>query len=375
MRAVVLSHAYLEPDRRGRLRALAGLGCQLTAAVPDRWQLLPGLLRRAQWEDDGGVNIVPVAVGGRVEDPDEVRWSGRALRRLLREFRPDVVQIEEEPWTRAAARAASDARKLRIPYIAHTRRTPDLPLGARLRRRSVLGAARGILAENPIVAAELARDFPEVRRAVVPQVGVTSPLSSARGGGDAFTIGCIGRIVPALGVDVLLRACVKLARPWRLLISGTGPAQIDLETLADRLGIAARVTWLGAQPAEERERIWPGLDCLVLPSRTDSERVETLGLPALKAMAHSIPVIVSRVGALPDTVGEGGLVVPEGDPEALAEAIERLAADVAERSAVAHAGRRRAMEEFSNEVLARRTLEFWRAAVRPETAPAGTAAV
>lgn len=360
MRAVVLSHAYLEPARRGRLRALAGLGCEIAAAVPDRWPLMPGILTRPQWEDEGGVRFVPVTVGGQLEDPEEVRWSGRALRRMLKEFRPDVLQIEEEPWTRAAARAAADARKLRIPFVAHTRHTPDLPLGGRMRRRSVLGAARGIVAENPIVDAELARDFPDLPRAIVPQVGITPPLTSRRPDADAFVLGCVGRVVPALGLDILLRACVRLARPWRLLVSGTGPSQVELEGLADRLGIAARITWLGAQPAEDRDRIWPTLDCLVVPSRTSPDRVETLGLSALKAMAHGVPVIVSNVGALPGTVGEGGLVVPDGDVDALAEAIERLASEPARRAATAAAGRKRAMEEFSNEVLARRTLDFWR---------------
>ena len=375
MRAVVLSHAYLEPARRGRLRALAGLGCELAVAVPDRWPLMPGLLTRPQWEDDGGIRIVPVAVGGPIEDPDEVRWSGRALRRLLKEFRPDILQIEEEPWTRAAARAAADARKLRIPFAVHTRHAPELPLGARMRRRSVLGASRGILAENPIVEAELARDFPETPRAIVPQVGITPPLASPRPGSDAFVLGCVGRLVPALGLDVLLRACVRLARPWRLLISGTGPSQIELEALAERLGIAARITWLGALPAEDRDRIWPMLDCLVIPSRSAPDRVETLGLNALKAMAHGVPVIASNVGALPGTVGEGGLIVPEGDFEALAEAIETLASDLARRTTAASLGRKRAMEEFSNEVLARRTLEFWRSATGSVGAAVEAAAV
>lgn len=375
MRAVVLSHAYLEPARRGRLRALAGLGCEITAAVPDRWPFMPGILSRPQWEDDGGVRVVPVAVGGQIEDPDEVRWSGRALRRLLKEFRPDILQIEEEPWTRAAARAAADARRLRIPFIVHTRQAPELPLGARMRRRSVLGAARGILAENPIVEAEVAREFPDQPRAVMPQVGITPPLSSRRPDADAFVVGCVGRIVPALGLDVLLRACVRLARPWRLLVSGTGPSQIELEALADRLGIAARITWLGAQPADDRDRIWAALDCLVVPSRTSPDRVETLGLSALKAMAHGVPVIATNVGALPGTVGAGGLVVPDGDFEALAEAIEQMAGDPVRRTAAAAAGRKRAMEEFSNEVLARRNFEFWRSATGAVSSAPHAAAV
>ncbi|HEX6645194.1 MAG TPA: glycosyltransferase family 4 protein [Gemmatimonadales bacterium] len=360
MRAVVLSHAYLEPARRGRLRALVGLGCQVTAAVPDRWHVAPGLVRRSQWEDDAGVHVVPVTVSGALDDPDEIRWSGRALRRLLREFRPDIVQIEEEPWTRAAARAAADARKLRIPFTAHTRHAPELPLGARLRRRSVLSRAAGIVAENPLVEAEIAAHFPAPRRAVIPQAGVTPAHATAREPSGTFTLGCVGRVVPALGLETLLRACVRLARPWRLLVAGTGPAQIELEALADRLGIAARIEWLGALPADERDRVYAALDCYVLPSRESSERIETLGLSALKAMASGVPVIVSRTGALPATVGDAGIVVAADDPEGLADAIERVAADPAERARLARSGRQRAMSEFSNEVLARRTLDFWR---------------
>ncbi|HEU5049581.1 MAG TPA: glycosyltransferase family 4 protein [Gemmatimonadales bacterium] len=365
MRAVVLSHAYLEPARRGRLRALAGLGCEVTVAVPERWQPSPGIVERVQWEEEAGLRIVPVPVRGSLDDSAETTWSGRALRRILKEARPDILQIEEESWSPVAARAAADGRRLGIPVAARARIVPEsLSMAARLRRRGVLRRARGVIAENPIVAAALAEDHPDLACAVIPQVGVTPSLAPAPIRPDGFAIGCVGRLVPSAGVDVLLRACVQLARPWTLVISGTGPSQIELEALAERLGIAARITWLGAQPAEDRAHIWSTFDCLVMPSRAAPERAESLGMPALNAMAHGVPVIVSDVGALAGTVGEGGLVVPEGDPEALAIALDRLAGDLELRRATGQAGRRRAMEEFSNEVLARRTLDFWTAATR-----------
>jgi glycosyltransferase involved in cell wall biosynthesis len=92
-------------------------------------------------------------------------------------------------------------------------------------------------------------------------------------------------------------------------------------------------------------------------------------------MAHGVPVIATSVGALPGTVGEGGLVIPEDDPDALAEAIEQFASDAGRRTAAAVAGRRRAMGEFSNEVLARRTLEFWRSVAGAASAAPAAAAV
>ncbi|HLS46992.1 MAG TPA: glycosyltransferase [Gemmatimonadales bacterium] len=376
MRAVVISQHYLEPAHRGRLRALAGLGCEVIAGVPDRWEVQPGVIARPEWAPDGSVQIAPLPVTGNVDDPTAFQWRGRSLRKLLRETRPDIVEIADEPWTPAAARAAADARRLRIPHVAHAGAVPDsLPMGARLRLRRVVRGAGGILAENPLVRAEVERQFPSLPCTIIPRTGVNPPNAAAAGSPDQFVIGSVGRLVPAQGLEVLLRACVKLARPWTLTVSGTGPSQIALEALADRLGIAGRITWLGAQPARDREQIWPALDCFVMPSRSSGARTETLGLTALTAMAHGVPVVVTQVGALPETVGSGGLVVPEDNPDALAEAIERLAGDPAFRDATRRAGRQRAMAEFSNDVLARRTLEFWDAAVRSRAPAAGAAAV
>ena len=69
MRIVVLSHTYLDPAARGKLRVLAGLGCAVTALVPERWVDAGGGESRAQWEDDAGVQIVPVPVRGDAEEP------------------------------------------------------------------------------------------------------------------------------------------------------------------------------------------------------------------------------------------------------------------------------------------------------------------
>ncbi|HLS47714.1 MAG TPA: glycosyltransferase [Gemmatimonadales bacterium] len=376
MRAVVVSQHYLEPASRGRLRALAGLGCEVTTGVPDRWEVQPGVVVRPEWAPDGSLQIAPLPVSGNIDDPTAFQWRGRSLRKLFREARPDIVEIADEPSTLAAARAAADARRLRIPYVVLSRTVPDsLSMGARLRLRRVLRGARGVLAENPLVAAAIEHQFPSLACVTVPRTGVNPPNAATAGSREQFVIGSVGRLVPAQGLDVLLRACVKLARPWTLTVSGTGPSQIALEALADRLGIAGRITWLGAQPAQDREQIWSRLDCFVMPSRSSGERIETLGLSALMAMALGVPVIVTEVGALPGTVGSGGLVVPEDNPDALAEALERIAGDPGFRDATGRAGRQRAMLEFSNDVLARRTLEFWESAVTSRASTAGAAAV
>jgi len=106
VRAVIVSRVYADPASRGKLKALAGLGVSVAAAVPERWAP-PGVRgeRQTSFGEDGGVRTVPIAVRGPTSPGADPAWHAGTLRRLLTEFRPDLVQIEEEPWSRAAATA------------------------------------------------------------------------------------------------------------------------------------------------------------------------------------------------------------------------------------------------------------------------------
>ena len=356
MRVAVLSRAYSDPANRGKLRALAGLGCQVAAIVPDE-----DSSGTVEWTDDGGVQVVPVRTSGDWGDPAGPEWSRRAIRRFLRDFRPDVIQIEEEPWTRAASRAHREARRIRVPTVAFTRQTVSWKLPARLalRRRRILRGAKGIVAANPLAMGLVGARYPDLRAIVLPQLGIAPPLAATRGS-EAFVIGFVGRLVAEKGPDILLRAALKVIAPWRLRISGTGPDQEELEALASRLGIAARITWLGAQPRDDLERSWSALDCFVAPSRSTRTWAETDGLAVMTAMAHGLPVVVSPSGALPGVVGDTGVIVPEDDADALAAALQQLYEDRDRRRSLGAAARRRAMDIFSDTAVARRLLDFWR---------------
>jgi glycosyltransferase involved in cell wall biosynthesis len=354
MRAVLLGSAYADPAARGKLKALAGRGVTVAAAVPDHWTP-PGLRRQQKtaWGDDAGVRTVPV--------PD---WNTSALRRFLAEFKPDIVQIEEEPWSAAAARAARAARKSKVPYVVVVRESIPVPHGLRggYRRSRVLGAAAGLIGVNQLAVQIGTRSHAELRHRVVPQLGVPLPLPGQRPAQPGLAIGFFGRLIPEKGLDLLFRACVKLACRWSITVVGTGPAQEELEGLAERLGIAGRVTWLGALPKDRVDEVWPGLDCVVLPSRTAPRWVEVAPRAALEGMAHGLPIVASASGALPEIVGDGGSIVAEEDVDALTAALQRLGDDPRERQRLGTAGRRRVMEHFTDSAIAEKTLAFWREA-------------
>lgn len=365
MRAIVVSPTYIDPATRGKLRALVGLGCSVTAAVPARWAPHPrGPVLSAAWGDDAGVRIVPVPVS--VERGEDVRWSRRDLHRLFSEFRPDLVQIEAEPATAAAAAASREAERLGIPVtifaaesIARRR-----GMGERWRRDRTLRRARGLVAGSRIAARLLEEGRDGVPLSVIPQLGLTPPLEIQRPANADLSIGFVGRLVPEKGLDVLLRACVKLLGRWRLTVVGSGPEQESLEALAEKLGIASRITWLGPLPAGEVRRLWPGMDCLVVPSRTTPGWVETYHATLIEAMGHGVTVIGSDSGAIPELIDTAGLIVPEGDPAALALALQHLADSPRERGRLGREARLRVMEEYVNDAVARRTLEFWERILR-----------
>jgi len=362
MRALIISRVYADPANRGKLKALGGLGVAVAAAVPERW-LPPGLQsqQKTTWGDDGGVRMVPVPVRGRVAPDGDPDWSLRALRRVLADFRPDLVQIEEEPWTRAAAAAARAARKLRLPYVVLTRESIPLRRGlrARYRRSRVLATAAGLIGVNELALRLAARNHPSLPQRTLPQLGVQPPPVAARTTHGGLAIGFYGRLIPEKGLDLLFRAAVKLLGRWTITVVGTGPAQEELEGLAERLGIAGRVTWLGSLPRAAVDGVWSRLDCVVAPSRTAPRWVEAAPRAALEAMARGLPVIASSSGALPEMVGPGGTIVEEEDVTGLTDALQRFHDDPAERARLGAAGRQRIMDQFSDAAVAAGTLAFW----------------
>jgi glycosyl transferase family 1 len=359
VRALVVSRLYADATTRGKLRALAALGCTIGAVVPASWSPDPGQPARATgFGDEGGVRVFPVSVRGTDAD---LAWDAAGLKRALAEFRPDLVQVEEAPSSGVAAAVVRAAPRLgfRVVAFSFASLPSPLPFVGRFRRDRVLRRAAGLIGGNRLALGLLAQGR-QVPSLVLPQTGVSPPLAAERHPHPGLAIGFVGRLVPERGLDLLFRACVRLTEPWTMHVAGSGPAQEELEALAERLGIAARVTWHGALSRTSLRGLWPRLDCVAFPSRTTPRWVETRGRTALEAMAHGLPVVVSASGALPEVVGQAGRVVPEEGVDQLAEILREFAQDAEERRALGAEARRRVLADYTDEAIAERTLAFWR---------------
>ncbi|HEV8612773.1 MAG TPA: glycosyltransferase family 4 protein [Gemmatimonadales bacterium] len=352
MRAVILSHLYLDPDRRGKLRALAGQGAALVAAVPG-----------GVTGEDGGVWIAPIPARGDLEEPESLQWSRTALRRLFADVHPDVVQIEEEPDSQAAAAAAAEAARLGIPVVLFSWETNVKRRGFRERRRAQIsfGAAHAAIGGNALAAEQLRLELPQVPIVSMPQLGVAPPAPVEHVPGEALSIGYIGRLLPERAVDMLLRACSLVMGSWVLTVAGTGPEQEELELLAQRLGLASRIRWLGGVGRAEIETLWPSLDCLVLPARRSDEGVERWSTVLVDAMARGVVPVVMEGGILHAVVGAAGKTAK--DEESLGVALQTLKAYPEERRRLSAAARQRVLENYVDAALAEQTLSLWRVVV------------
>ena len=183
---------------------------------------------------------------------------------------------------------------------------------------------------------------------------------------DAKIVGWVGRMSPEKGADLLLDAIAEMrhARDVQAVLVGDGPERSRLEAQARRLGIAARVRFLGR--VDDAGRFLSAFDVLALSSRTEASP-----MVLLEAMAASVPVVAFRVGGVGTMVSpESALVVNPADVNGMARALEYTFAcprSATARARVAHAtfGRR-----FSAATTARRISDIYASVVtRAQSGP------
>jgi glycogen(starch) synthase len=166
----------------------------------------------------------------------------------------------------------------------------------------------------------------------------------------------VGRLAPQKGVSTLVEAAGLLKDPSaRILLVGDGPERPKLERDAERLGVDDRLHFVGFFAHERLPAVLAHADLLVLPSL-----YEELGTVLLEAMQAALPIVASRTGGIPDLIEDGvnGMLVPAGDPEALARAIDRLLADRDLARRLSKEAQQRA-KDYDWEVLAERVLRVY----------------
>jgi glycosyltransferase involved in cell wall biosynthesis len=166
-----------------------------------------------------------------------------------------------------------------------------------------------------------------------------SPAATGSPGPDTRLL-CVATLTPRKGHDLLLRALAVLTElPWHLRCVGSLDRDTqwsgEMRRLARDLGLDGRVTFTGELDDGQLEQEYRRTDLFVLPTR-----FEGYGMVAAEALAHGLPIIATRAGALPELIPpQAGILVSPEDPEALRVALARLMADTASRRRLAAGSR------------------------------------
>ncbi len=320
MHVLRVAHHAVVSEWRERERELRAQGVDVTLVSAKAWNeagrdvdLDPG--------EDGFV------VGARTigRHPSVFVMDPRPIWRALGR-RPDVIDLHEEPNALVTAEVLllRGLRGVRAPYVLYSAQNipKRYPVPFRWIERFALRSAAAAYVCNAeagriLDAKGLAGGAVEIPLGV--DVEMFAP-ADREAPGDVTVIGYVGRLEDHKGVDVLLNA-VAAHPQWRVRVTGDGPRREHLEELARSLGVSDRVEFLGfARGAELADR-YRELDVLAVPSRPTRTWLEQFCRVAVEAMASGVPVVASASGAIPDVVGDAGILVPPGEPGELERGI------------------------------------------------------
>jgi len=294
-----------------------------------------------------------------------------SLARAMRQARPDMVHLH---FPNPMAALACLMSRLDVPIVVtwhsdvvRQRRAAAVfaPLLSLLLQRcaAIIVASAAYIETSPVLRSrrKLCRVIPYGIRAEAYENADTARVAQLRRRFGKRLVLAVGRLVYYKGFEHLVRAMADVRAT--VLIAGDGPLRAALSAEAARLGVGDRVVLLGRVDDAELKACYHACDVFALPS---VERSEAFGIVQLEAMACGRPVVNTWLNSgVPHVSLDGltGLTVPPGDPKALATALSALLGDPARRAAMGAAARQRVREEFSAELMARRTLEVYREVV------------
>ena len=363
MKIFFISHSSVIPTYREKLRLLcARKDVDLTLFLPKAW---PEAGQRArplpQTKEKEGFRIItaPILFEGRVK-----RHFYPFLFRHIKAFQPDLIHVEEEPYSLVAWQAARAAERLGSKFVFFTWENllERFEFPHQHIRDYVLSRTDHAIAGDQEADQLLQKaGYPAKKISVIPQYGVDPKLFRKKDasklkkklGLGAFTIGYVGRLVPEKGIHTLLEAFSQLDKPRsKLLLVGNGPLRQELAEKAKDLGIGGDTLFVPAMGQDKLPGYLSCLDVLVLPSLTTPKWKEQFGRVIIEAQACGVPVLGSDSGAIPEVIGKAGLIFKEGSVPDLVKSLKKLGDSASLRKKLSGLGHRQVLKLYTNQKIA-----------------------
>jgi glycosyltransferase involved in cell wall biosynthesis len=382
MRVLRIAHSSLTPALRHRERALARCypDVDLKVITTDRWREAEVLVDAAP-DDLFSVSTARPYLSKHIQ---LFAYDPRPIVKALRSHQPHLIDLGHECYSVACAEVLTLCNWFapHVPIvmqanqnILHNYPPPFNWFEQRAFRRVDAAYACSESVREVLQAKGFSKPAPIIPFGVNTEEFRPKP-AGIRQSGKPLTIGYVGRLLPGKGLNVLAAALEKVkSEPWRLLVVGDGPERPEFEQRLNAAGLSDRAVFTGAIDFDRVPEYFHQLDVLVLPTETTRRIREQFGRVLVEAMACGVPVIGSTCGAIPEVMGDAGLVFKEGDADALTEALRRMLSDESLRDSLVVAGLEQ-VKRYSWERVAEKTYELFRQVLKNSeaTAPNGALA-
>jgi len=314
--------------------------------------------------------VTPRYISGlqrEIEPWKDTAVVGRLLA-ILRDFRPHIIHTHTAKAGALGRIAAQLAGSVRPQAVVHTYHghvlrgyfNPAVTATFRQVERHLASVTDALIAVSPEVRDDLARlGIAPADRITVVRLGLdlearTAATPDARAvqrealgiGEDVVLVGWLGRMTEIKRVDDLIKAFADLQRRQgfdaHLALVGDGPLRDSMQALATSLSVEDRCHFLGYR--DDVGSLYQAFDVVALTSANEGTPVTLI-----EALASGLPAVATDVGGVRDVVEDGrsGLLVPQGDVGAVAEALGRLAADAGLRTRLGDEGKASVSDRYA----------------------------
>ena len=376
LRVLFISHAYVVGVNQGKLNAIAEAeNVAVGLLAPSNWKALEWnrLLPLENPYPKLHLYSAPVAFTGKGGAHLYAPWD---LWRVLNDFKPDILQVEEEVFSLSTFELAIWSRLTKTPMVVFGWENLErqLPTPRWWICQFVLDTVKAIIPGNQDGANIIRQWGYSGLLEVMPQMGVdpnffsprerkiTAQVEAFEVSDRPFTIGFLGRLSHSKGIDLIFAAVRELRQRGAnvcITLCGSGADEAALKQEAETQQVADLVIWRGAVRHEQAPKELGAFDVLVLPSRTVPGWKEQFGHVLIEAMAMGIPVVGSSSGEIPNVIGRSDLVFPEEDALGLTVILERLIHDPEWYQQVSQYGIDRVSQHYSHERIAKRLINLW----------------
>lgn len=363
MRILMISKACIVGTYQRKLEEIAAFpDVQLSVIVPPSWRDERGETKLERvYTHNYDLIVSPIRFNGRFH------WHYYPnLPQHLDSIQPDILHIDEEPYSLVTWLALREAqrRQIKTLFFSWQNILRQYPPPFRWFERQILRKVDYALMGTESAATVWRQKGYAGPLAVIPQFGVDPDLfipASTPHPDTPVQIGYAGRLWIGKGIDTLIEALAQLHDlEWRLTLIGSGPEQANLEAQITRAGLTEHIKLVQWVPSTEMPAYMRSLDIFVIPSRTRRSWKEQYGRVIIEAMASGVAVIGSSSGAIPDVIGTVGLIFAEDHVDELACHLRTLITDSSQRQALAQRGRARILEQFTQAQVAQKTVEVYR---------------